>query len=254
MIALLLALACKPTPEAPPRVAEPTPAVEAPTEAPAEAPDRVVARHILIAYDGAKSAPLKPLPSRDEAKEIAEGLRQRILAGEDMATLAKAHSDDTSKARGGFLGSASRGSWVGPFEDAVFALPVGGLSEVVESPFGFHIIRREPLDEVRLRHIVVQYKGALAVAPRSPAAARSRAEAEARVAEARARLAQGEPFEQVVTEYSDGPMGKRGGDLGWFLRGELGPAFDAVVFELPVGGVSDVVETPFGLHIVERLE
>lgn len=255
MIAFLLLFACQ-TPEAPPRVAEPSAPVEvvAVPESRTELPERVVARHILIAYDGAKAAPMKALPSRDEARRKAEEIHQRILAGEDFAELATQLSDDSSKARGGFLGSGSKGSWVEPFEDAVFALPVGGVSDVVESPFGFHIIRREALDEVRLRHIVVQYKGALTVAADSPAAKRSREEAEARVAEARDHLIQGEPFEQVVSEYSDGPMANRGGDLGWFLRGELGPAFDAVVFDLPVGAVSEVIETPFGLHLVERLE
>ena len=229
---------------------EPSPAAaEASPAPPPEAPKaaRAAARHILIPYDGAKGAPYGKNLSREEAKAKAESLRAEVLAGGDLAALAQKHSSDASASRGGFLGSAEPGAWVKPFEDAVWSVEIGGVPPVVESEFGFHVIRRESLDEIRLRHVVVQYAGARGVPKSSAAAGRTREEA-------LAALAAGEPFEAVAARLSDGPMAIHGGDLGWFLRGELGPAFDEVAFALPVGGRSALVETPFGLHIIERME
>lgn len=262
----LLSLGCggerttpSPSSEGLPAAADPvaTPAVEPTPAEPAPAPPRAAraaARHILIPFDGAKGAPYGKKLSRDEARAKAESLRAEVLAGGDLAALARQHSSDSSAARGGFLGSAEPGAWVKPFEDAVWSVEIGGVPPVVETEFGFHVIRRESLDEVRLRHVVVQHAGARGVPKDSPAAARTREEAQARGEEALAALAAGEPFDAVAARLSDDPMAQHGGDLGWFLRGELGPAFDEVAFALPVGGRSALVETPFGLHVIERVE
>src|SRR5439155_16427971 len=70
--------------------------------------------------------------------------------GAGFAPLARRYSEDPgSKSSGGYLSAASRGQFVVPFETAAWALEPGGLSGVVRSPFGFHIIRRPPLAEVR---------------------------------------------------------------------------------------------------------
>jgi hypothetical protein len=72
-------------------------------------------------------------------------------------------------------------------------------------------------------------------------------EARDALAAVRARIAAGEDFEALVRECSDCP--EDGGDLGYFARGQMVPPFERVVFELPVGGVSDVFRTQFGFHI-----
>ncbi len=79
-------------------------------------------------------------------------------------------------------------------------------------------------------------------------------EAEARSAIERieALLEQGVPFEQVADEHSDCPG--RGGDLGFFPRGQMVEEFDAIVFELRVGAVSPIFRTPFGFHIAKVYE
>jgi len=63
------------------------------------------------------------------------------------------------------------------------------------------------------------------------------------------RLRQGEPFAEVARECSLSPDAEQGGDLGFFSRGEMPPEFDAVVFTLPVGRLSDLVQSEYGFHL-----
>ena len=96
------------------------------------------ASHILITAD-AKG----PADARSKAKAQAEDLLKQIKAAPgEFAQLAKKHSQDPGSAEnGGDLGFFGRGMMVKPFEDAVFALKEGALSEVVESDFGYHVIK-----------------------------------------------------------------------------------------------------------------
>lgn len=102
--------------------------------------ERVQASHILLMYSGSMRSTASR--SKAEAETQIAALNDRIVAGEDFADLARAHSDCPSKAKGGDLGMFGRGQMVGPFEDAAFGLPVGGTSGVIETPFGYHLIRR----------------------------------------------------------------------------------------------------------------
>jgi parvulin-like peptidyl-prolyl isomerase len=103
--------------------------------------DRIRASHILFAYQGAQRA--KATRSKEEAKKLATQALGRVKGGADFGALAKGLSDDEgSKVRDGDLGQFERGGMVKPFADAAFALPVGGISEVVETEFGFHVIKR----------------------------------------------------------------------------------------------------------------
>jgi parvulin-like peptidyl-prolyl isomerase len=149
-------------------------------------PGRVAIRHIVIAWDGARAAPLGTSMDRQEAEAHANSLRKQLLEGADMAALAKAHSSDGSARRGGFLGSSDPGGWVPAFSEAAFSLPLHGLSAVVETPFGFHVLRREPLQEVRLLHMMVQHKEARSLSIPAREARRTLEEARSRMQEARA--------------------------------------------------------------------
>jgi len=121
-------------PEAPKSAAE---------EARANEPLEVGARHVLVAYQGAEHARPYVTRTREEALALAQEIRQRALGGEDFAELAKQHSDDAgSAALGGDLGRFRREEMVPEFSDAAFALSPGGIAEVVESAFGFHVIQR----------------------------------------------------------------------------------------------------------------
>ena len=81
--------------------------------------------------------------SKDDAKKLADTVLAQAKAGKDFGDLAVKYSDDpTAKQAKGSLGKFNRNQMVKPFADAAFALNPGGLSAVVETPFGFHVIKR----------------------------------------------------------------------------------------------------------------
>lgn len=251
----LLSCATEPEPDAIPSTAAVAGAAsEAVQEKPANRSElaRVAIRHILIAHSSTNEDPSGGERTESQAKILIGDIRERLLQGEDMAALAKQYSDDASASRGGFVGAAERGAWVKTFEDEAFSLKVDQISNVVQTQYGFHVMRREALQEVKLFHLMVVHKLAKRVAKRSAPGKRSVAEARAIVSDALNALDAGEDFSDVSSRFSDGPMAKRGAELGWFVRGELGPKFDAVAFDLEIGDHSRVIETVFGFHLIER--
>lgn len=101
-------------------------------------PDEVKASHILIKA-GEKMAP----EEKQKVKEKIDALRTRAMSGEDFAKLAKENSEDGSAQNGGDLGYFKKGDMVKPFEDAAFSLEKGQISPVVETQFGYHVIKVE---------------------------------------------------------------------------------------------------------------
>ena len=99
---------------------------------------QVRARHILLRLPADA-----PPAARDSVTKLAQSLRDQARAGADFAELAKKHSSDGSAPQGGDLGFFGKGQMVAPFEEAAFKTPVGQVSDVVESPFGLHVIKVE---------------------------------------------------------------------------------------------------------------
>jgi peptidyl-prolyl cis-trans isomerase C len=120
-----------------------------------ESGPRVRASHVLVLVPQGTDA-----NGKAALRAKAEGLLKRVKGGEDFAALARSSSEDKGSApQGGELPVFGRGDMVPPFEAAAFALPAGGLSEIVESQFGFHIIKvheklpgeKAPFDSVKDR-------------------------------------------------------------------------------------------------------
>ena len=99
-------------------------------------PEQIKASHILI-----KVAPGAEESKKIQARKKIETVQKKVRQGEDFGLLAKANSEGPTAQRSGDLGYFSRGQMVKPFEDAAFALNVGEVSEIVETQFGYHLIK-----------------------------------------------------------------------------------------------------------------
>ncbi len=105
-------------------------------------PKEIQVAHILIMYQGSTRAPESVTRTKEEARAFAEELLQRIKEGADFQELAKEYSDGPSSVNGGVLNPFGRGKMMPAFEEAAFALKKGKVSGIVETDFGFHIIKR----------------------------------------------------------------------------------------------------------------
>jgi peptidyl-prolyl cis-trans isomerase C len=92
--------------------------------------------HILIAVDRQAGT-----EEKQQARQEAEQIREEILAGKDFAAMAKAHSDDRTALEGGDLGHIKRGYMPAAFDEVAFSLETDTVSEVVETKFGYHVIK-----------------------------------------------------------------------------------------------------------------
>lgn len=217
-------------------------------EIPAEQPEMIYASHILIPFQGAQQAPADAM-DREEARAELEIISDSISLG--LITFADAaanHSSCPSSQQGGSLGAFPRGAMVPEFEEVAFALEPGEVSQVFETPYGFHIVLRQ--ETVQVSHILIAYEGA----SRS-SATRTQEEALELIESIKDDLSTNElSFEEAAGEYSDCPSSQVGGDLGPFSRNVMDPAFEEAAFSIEPGEMSETVETPFGYHLILRTE
>ena len=106
-------------------------------------PEAIRARHILVKLAADDEA------ARDDAQASIAAIQKELQDGADFVTLATERSDAPSAPKGGDLGFFGRGQMVQAFEDAAFALQPGEISDVVETQFGFHIIKLEERREAQ---------------------------------------------------------------------------------------------------------
>jgi len=203
--------------------------------------DEVKARVIFVRSEpgGEEEAQKK---AKEEARKKAERARQRIVGGEDFATVAQEISDDYTKNQGGDLGSFTRERYPvrfgEAFKEAVFKLEVGQVSQPLEVEGGYCLVLVEekktwPDDFARAE-------------PRSLEEAKKKAE------ELYQRLKQGEDFAQLARQYSeDSASADKGGDLGFFGRGQMVKPFEEKAFSLKMGEISEPVLTEYGYHIIK---
>jgi len=128
-----------------PSAPEAPPVASAPPEPkkPAEPPTAVTAQHVLVAYKGAERCPKGVTRSKADAKKRAAEVAEKAKGGADFTALVAEYSDDpAAKERLGSVGKFTRDKMAKPFSDAAFALSVNEVSAPVETPFGFHVIKR----------------------------------------------------------------------------------------------------------------
>ena len=122
-------------------------------------PEQVQASHILAMVESDASQ-----EEKDAARKKIGDILTQVNAGEDFAELAKEHSDCPSKEQGGDLGFFARGQMVQPFEEAAFAMNEGEISEIVETQFGYHIIKvtgKKPENKMLFEDVQEQIKQSL---------------------------------------------------------------------------------------------
>ncbi|APR84716.1 Peptidyl-prolyl cis-trans isomerase PpiD [Minicystis rosea] len=109
----------------------------------ASQPSQIGAKHILVMHNDSQAKPPNLSRTRDEAMKRAQEGLLKIRGGANFDEMVKQYTDEPGGAeRAGDLGVFDRGTMVKPFADAAFALKVGEVSEIVETKFGFHIIKR----------------------------------------------------------------------------------------------------------------
>ncbi|MFK7991662.1 MAG: peptidylprolyl isomerase [Sandaracinaceae bacterium] len=221
--------------------------------APAD-PNEACARVVVVAWQGAMAAGDEITRSEEDARARAEELRGRLEQGEDMAALARADSDASSSGpRGGLLGTYTRDDFPAvhtPIRDAVFNLQVHQTSEVVRAPYGFVVARRCPVEKVTTRHILIRYAGARNA---GDDITRTEAEARAEAENLRTQIEEGADFADIAREHSEDGSADNGGLIGSTGRGLLQPEYEEAAYALEINAVSQVVETAFGFHLIQRL-
>jgi peptidyl-prolyl cis-trans isomerase D len=215
-------------------------------EADFASPEQVRARHILL-----KVAPDTSPDLKAEVRKKAEEILARARAGEDFATLAKEYSEDTASAQnGGDLGTFPRGRMVQSFEDAAFALEPGQISDVVESPFGFHIIKVEGKDEPHTQPLDA-VRGEIASTLKHQ---KAREAAQMAAAADQAKVAGGEPLAAVAQARglqveTPSPVAQTE-----VLPGVGSPALVNAAFATEAGKTGALVETPKGFFVFDVVE
>jgi peptidyl-prolyl cis-trans isomerase SurA len=203
--------------------------------------------HILVRVpEGASAAQLRALQTK------AETALQRAKKGDDFAELAAAYSDAPDALQGGDLGWRSLERIPSIFTDTVSKLSPGETGALLRSSSGFHIVklleRRGGEDgsgdggvrQTRARHILLRVNEIV-----------SEAEARRRLADLRERIRHGEDFAELARLYSQDGSAVNGGDLGWVNPGDTVPEFERAMDALADGEVSEVVQSPFGFHLIK---
>lgn len=205
--------------------------------------------HILIAIsEGASATQIQK--ARSKAERIIEDLK----SGADFKQKAVSVSDGGQALKGGDLGWRTLSQVPTLFVDQVRKLRIGGISEPIRSPSGFHIIKlleaKGLSDDV---HIITQTKARHILIKTDELT--NDAEAKKRLLDIKERIANGESFATLAKSNSDDTVtALKGGDLGWVEPGALVPPFEKAMNELAINEVSEPIQTQFGWHIIQVLD
>ena len=184
---------------------------------------------------------------RSEQRALADSVHRALLNGADFGELALKYSlDKASASRGGHVGYIVGGLWPYTFEDLAFTTPVGEISPVKESAYGYHIVRvvdRKPNPgTVKTRHIL---KSTTDMDEEGVARQRQVIDSILSVVKG------GADFATVARMTTDEPQGRQsGGDLPWFSNGQMVSEFNDAAFAMKPGEISEPVKTRFGWHII----
>lgn len=203
--------------------------------------------HILIAIpEGASTRQLT------RARETAEQALSELQGGADFANMAATYSDGQQALDGGDLGWRKAGQVPTLFADFISDMEVGGLSGIIKSPSGYHIIKlldkrsseQVVVIQTKVRHILVR-----------PDELTTVDDARRRLQQLRMRIEGGDDFAELARAHSVDTMSAAdGGDLGWVNPGDLVPEFENMMDSLEPGAVSEPFPSQYGFHILQVLD
>lgn len=203
-------------------------------------------QHILIAEASSSSSKI------GIAREKANALVSKLRAGADFAETAAKESAGRMALSGGDLGWRKLKELPQFLHDAVEAAKEGEISNPVQSPDGFHIVRindvrldkEESTIETRIRHIFI-----------SDNSETYKNKGEEILIDISRQIKNGESFETLAGDFSEDPNSSaNGGELPWFVAGDLPPEMESTALNLEKGIVSTPFKTRFGWHILEVLD
>lgn len=193
------------------------------------------------------------LPLSPEGKQTADSLRQAIAAGADFMDAVVKYSIDPSKQyNNGHLGWITANTYPYPFEEAAYNTPVGELSPVTATRYGYHVLRvtgrRPDKGEVLVSHILKLFPSDRN--EQTDAAVKAAIDSVYTVV-----TTPGTDFGEVASRESEDPGSARNkGQLPWFGAGRMVPEFENVSFALADGEISKPFASQFGYHIVKRFD
>lgn len=203
--------------------------------------------HILLrAPEGASPEQLKKLRTRGE-----QALK-RAQAGENFAVLTAAFSDAPDALQGGDLGWRPLNRLPTLYAETAARLEIGQVSDLLRSSAGFHLLKLiakrggsapVAIQQTHARHILIRINEVV-----------SEPEARRKLENLRVRIANGVDFAEQARLYSQDGTAAKGGDLGWLSPGDTVPDFERAMDALKVNEVSPVVQSQFGLHLIQVLE
>jgi peptidyl-prolyl cis-trans isomerase SurA len=193
----------------------------------------------------------------EQVRKQADDLVQQLKGGAEFARLAASYSAAPEALSGGELGWRGAERLPSLFVDAVKALKAGEVAPIVRSPGGFHVLKlvatrnaadskiaTGPLQQTRVRHILLR------VSDLTP-----EPEVRRRLTELRERVSRGgQDFGTLARLHSVDPSSTRGGELGWIYPGDTVPEFERAMDQLKPGEISEPVQSPFGVHLIQVLE
>ena len=182
----------------------------------------------------------------------AKLVRQKVEAFDAVAR--ELSTDPSVQETGGELGWITPFRYVYPLEEAVYATPVGQISEVFRTQYGFHIVLVEEErdhEEVRARHIMKMVPRANEADPEQLKQADSTAAIKKAQIDSIRAIVTAENFAEVAKlESDDRGSSARGGDLNWFGKGMMVKPFEDAAFSLKDGEISQPIRSAYGWHII----
>ncbi|MBD3381499.1 MAG: hypothetical protein GF404_04805 [candidate division Zixibacteria bacterium] len=204
-------------------------------------PASVKLAHILLPLEASES-------TQDSAYLKAIKIKKLLDEGGDFVTLAQLYSQDPTAETGGDLGYFERGTLFAEFEEKVFALNQGEISEPIKTRLGYHIVKVEDKlpDRIHVRHILIK----------TQASSEDQKQIFAKADSLRQLILDGEAeFSEMVKQYSIDDESKRlGGELGWFPLERVTPEFGVAIEDLEIGDLSKPTKSDFGIHIIKLLD